>query len=89
MMNNKDIGAIFCDGVAVIFTAVQPEQILQIISLVLTILSICVGLFLKLWAWWKNAKKDGMLDREEVEDLKNIVNDTKNDIDNLKKGDKK
>ena len=36
-------------------------------------------------SWYKKAKKDGKIDEEEIEELKNIVEDGKEKIDNIKK----
>ena len=68
------------EGVGVFFTAVQTEQIFQIISLVLTIASIIVSLAFTLYKWWKEAKKDGKIDKEEIKDLTEKVTEAGKEI---------
>ena len=74
-MNNKITLAYVFDGVAVLFTALQSEQIFQIISLILTAISICVSLGFTIWKWIKTAKEDGKITKEEIEDLEKEINE--------------
>lgn len=70
-------------------TALQPNDILQTISLVLTIIgTIITFIILPLLAWWKKAKADGKITADEAKEAVDIVIDgsqhVKEDLD--KKG---
>lgn len=71
------------NGVAVLFTALQTDRLLQIISLVLTIISVLTSLFFTIFKWVKEAKQDGQIDVNEIIELHDKVNehiDALNDI---------
>ena len=62
--------------------AIQPDEIFRYIQLGLAILCSLVLLAYRIWCWYKDAKKDGKVDTEEVKQLVDIVKDTKEEIDN-------
>lgn len=64
-----------CNSIAVLFTAVQADQTLQLISFILTLISIIVSLSFTLWKWIKEIKKDGNITPDEIMEGANIVND--------------
>ena len=70
-------------------TALQPNEVLQTISLVVTILGGVITIIAALYTWYKNAKKDGKIDKEEIDEaveiIQNGVNDVKQVIDDNKK----
>lgn len=75
------------DGVAVVFTATQTNEVFQMISLILTIVATLFSVVLtavRLFHWYKEAKKDGKITKEEVDEAKKIIEDgTKTDhLDN-------
>lgn len=88
MKNFKDtltagIGTI----ISAIGTSLQPNEILEMISLIITIIGAALTLLMSLYTWWKNAKKDGKIDKEEFEDGVKIVTDGLDEIKNtIKKG---
>ena len=68
-------------------TALQVNDILQTISLVITIVGGLVSLVVvPLLTWYKNAKKDGKIDAEEIAEAAKIAKDG---IDELTKGNEK
>ena len=93
-MNKELSGGIIGTILSATGTAIQPNEVLQTISLILTIIGSAISLIIiPLITWYKNAKKDGKITKEEISDgldtlqegvegVKNIVDDTK------KKGDK-
>lgn len=89
---NELIAGVFATGTSAVGTALQTSEVLQIISMVITILGGIVSLIvLPLLNWWKNAKKDGKIDEDEIKEGIEIVNNGVNAIkDNLdkKEGDK-
>lgn len=69
------------DATAVVFTITQTEEVLKIISIVLTTISILISLSFTLWKWWKEAKKDSKIDSEELKDLAQIGLEAKQSIE--------
>ena len=92
-MKNEIIGGAIGTAISATGTAMQPNEVLQIISLVITIIGGLITTAFALWTWWKNAKKDGKIDEEEVKEAIDIVQDgaenIKQALDDKKKGDKK
>lgn len=84
------------DALAVAFTLLQTDEILQIVSIIGTIISIVISIAFTLWQWWKKAKEDGKIDTSELKDGINIVKDgvekiteTASKLNDKKKGDSK
>lgn len=73
------------DATAVAFTAVQTNEMFQIISLVLTILCTALSMVYTIYKWYKNAKSDGHITKEEVKDgIEKVVQVITKDKDNGK-----
>lgn len=74
------------DLIAVVLTAIQTDAVFQAISMTLTIVATAFSIFLttlRLIYWFKEAKKDGKITSEEVDEAKSIIEDgTKNHLDN-------
>lgn len=71
------------DGIACIGTAVQFEDVelvFRIVALVLTIASIICSLIFKIIVWKKKAMEDGKIDEKEVKELKDIIDETKDEL---------
>ena len=83
MKNN--VGEIFGGAVGTAVsatgTALQTSEVLQIISLVITIIGGLITILMALLNWWKNAKKDGKIDKEEIQGGIQIIQDG---LENLK-----
>lgn len=77
------------NGLAVIFTAIQSDEVFRIISLILTCLSVALTIAYRVREWYKKAKKDGKIDREEIKDLADIMEEEKDKIDHIKKENEK
>ena len=74
-------------------TALQPNEVLQTISLIITIVGAIISMIIiPLLTWWKNAKKDGKIDKEEIKEgidtLQEGIEGVKETLDDKKKGDK-
>ena len=67
-----------------LFAVAQTNEVFQIIELVCSIITSVVLIFFRLWKWWKEAKKDGKITSEELNEAINIIQ--KDDEDNKKKG---
>ena len=57
-----------------ILTAIQTNEVFQYISLGLTILSTIVAIAYTIYNWWRKAKEDGKITKEEVDDLVDDIN---------------
>ena len=79
-------------GTSAVGTAIQPNQILQTISLVITIIGGIITIVSALYIWFKKAKEDGKITKDEIEEgvkiISDGVNDIKESLDDKKKGDK-
>ena len=62
-----------------VLSAVQTNEILQIISFILSALTSAALLAFRLWAWWKAAKKDGEITQKEIDEAINIIENNKGD----------
>lgn len=72
-----------------ILASIQNNQIMQTIELILAIITSVVILAYRIWKWWKEAKKDGKITKEEIKDGVDIIMGGINDIKDKKKGEKK
>ena len=91
-MKNRDFLDWIGCGIGSILTAVQTQQVFQIVSLVLTCIATALTIAYTIWKWWKNAKKDGKIDEKEIKEgidiLKNAAKDVK-ELSNIDKGEDK
>ena len=87
-MNGKELACWLGNGTTYVLSALQTNQVFQIIEICFSILTSLVIIAFKIWQWWKKASEDGKIDQEEVNDLVNILDDGKKDIEDKKKGDK-
>lgn len=75
MKSDKNIVGWVGSGVAGVFTALQENPVIQVISFCLTILSVLVSLAYTLWKWYRRAKADKKITEEEVEEGLQIIKD--------------
>ena len=69
-------------SLGVIGTATQTNEILQTISLVVTIIGAVISMIVvPLISWWQKAKKDGKITEEEIQEGIGIISDG---LDSLK-----
>lgn len=78
-MKQDSLGYI-TNGVAIVFSALQENEIFSIVSWVLTLLATIITISYTLWKWWKKAKADGKIDDDEIEEGLKI---TKEGLDKL------
>ena len=69
------------DAFAVVGTIAQTKEVFQIVSLVVTILSVLASLTLTLYKWYKTARADGHITPDEIADA---VGKTADAIDEVK-----
>lgn len=96
-MKDEIIVGLTGESAAIIGTATQSNEVLQRISLIITIiggvLTIIATCVIPLIKWFKKAKEDGKIDEDEVEEgkglFKKLIEAIKNFFSNIKnkKGD--
>lgn len=64
-----------------VLTALQTNEIFQIIELVLSIILTLVLITFKIWKWYKEAKADGKITADEIQKGIDILEEGKKEID--------
>lgn len=73
-MKDELIGGSVGTALSAVGTGLQTNDVLQTISLIITIIGgLITFIIVPLVTWWKNAKKDGKIDKDEIEDAIGIV----------------
>ena len=62
-----------------VMTAIQANEVLQIIQAILTVLGLLVTISYTIWKWYKKAKADGKITENEVDELMDDLNNIKED----------
>lgn len=78
-MKNADFIA---EGASVMLTASQANELFQTISLVLTIIATLFSIVSRLVIWYKHARADGKITKEEIKEGAEIINE----FNKIKKG---
>lgn len=63
------------NGLTYLLVVSQANEVFQIIQLVLASLTSVVLIVTRLWKWWKEAKADGKITKEEIEEGIKIISD--------------
>lgn len=80
-MHNKWVNPT-CIGIGALATVAQPDELLRYIQLGLSILSTLVIIVFNIYKWYKNAKKDGKITKEEIKEGIDILQDGLEDVKN-------
>ena len=73
-MKNELIGGSIGTALSAVGTGLQTNNILQTISLIITIIGgLMTFIIVPLLTWYKNAKKDGKIDDDELEEAVKII----------------
>lgn len=76
MTNSKEvIGGIFGTSVSAVGAGLQTNELLQTISIILTIIGTLITITMAIVNWWNNAKKDGKITKDEIKDAVDIIKD--------------
>ena len=78
-MNDKEIVSYSANIMGGVFTALQTDEVLRYVQLVLTIIATLFSIAFTIYNWYKKAKKDGKITKDEVEDLIDQLNGKDND----------
>ena len=74
-MNKEVVGGICGTTLSAVGTSLQTSEVLQIISLVLTIIGSLITIAMAITNWWKKAKADGKITSEEIQEGVQIIQD--------------
>ena len=91
MIRDELIGGSVGTALSAVGTGLQTNEVLQTISLVITVIGgLITFIIVPLVNWYKNAKKDGKIDKEELKDGVDIIVEgsekLKDEIDDKKEG---
>ena len=73
--NGQVVGGIFGTILSGLGTAIQTNDLLQMISLCITIIGTLLTIVMALVNWFHKAKKDGKIDEKELEEGIGIIKD--------------
>lgn len=76
----KNYIAEILNGCTYAVALLQANETFQIIELCLSIITSCVLIAYRLWKWYKTAKADGKITKDEIEDGLEIVIEGKDEI---------
>ena len=72
-MNKETLGGVGGIMISALGTGIQTNELLQTISLILTIIGTLITIIMALLSWWNRSKKDGKIDKEEAKEGLDIV----------------
>lgn len=82
-------GCVVGTSTSAVGTAIQTNEVLQTVSLVLTIIGTIITTVSALYFWFKKAKADGKIDKEEIDEGVKILQEgtdkIKHEVDEHKK----
>lgn len=79
-MKTNNIFAVIGNSLTYILTALQTNEIFQIIELVLSIIISLLIIVSKIRNWWEEANQDGKITKEEIQQIGNDIADDVNDL---------
>lgn len=62
---------------AYVLTALQTNEIFQLAELILSVVLTVLLIAFRLWKWFKEAKKDGEITSDEIQEAIDIIEDGK------------
>lgn len=74
-MNTNDVLTTSGNLFTYVLAGIQTNQVFQIIQLILAVLTSLVILVKKIIDWWKESKKDGKINKEEIDKGIDILKD--------------
>lgn len=81
-MKNNNLISWICSGFTIL-TSLGFEDIIRVILLVLGCVSALVSLAYNIYCWYKKAKKDGKIDKDEIKELNDVINKGIDDVKTL------
>ena len=75
-MKNEFITGLVGTGLSAVGTGLQPNELLEIISLVITIIGgLITFVIIPLINWYKQSKQDGKITKDEIKEGVDIIKD--------------
>lgn len=75
-MKNEIITGVVGTGLSAVGTGLQTNEVLQTISLVITIIGgLITFIIVPLVTWYQRAKQDGKIDKDEIKQASDIIID--------------
>ena len=87
-MNKEVVGGMCGTALSAVGTGLQTSEVLQIISLVLTIIGSLITIAMAIINWWKKAKADGKITSDEIQEGIEIIQDGLDGLKDKTKEDK-
>ena len=84
-MNRNVLESMFGTCLSAIGTGFQTNELLQTISLILTIVGALITIIMALVNWWQKAHKDGKIDKDEIKEGVDIIKDGVDSINDILK----
>lgn len=85
-MKNKDYYGYIFTAFSGVLTAMQDNELYQVINMILVILSLVINIIYTIYKWYKKASADKKINIDEVGDLvenvKYVIDETKEDFKN-------
>lgn len=81
IMKHDELIGYGVSGTGGVLTFLQTIETFQIIQGILSIIALLVTIGYTIWKWYKNAKKDGKISPDEVEDLIDDIKEVTEDGD--------
>ena len=72
-----------CEGVAVVTTISQTQQVFQIASLILTCLATLFSICFTIYNWYKKASEDKKISVDEVQEINEKIKEGVDSIQNV------
>ena len=79
-MKIKNVFEVLGNGGQYVLMALQTDEILKYVELVLSILTTLIILGFNIYSWWKKAKADGELSEDEIKEGVKIIEDGTKEI---------
>lgn len=83
-MKHDEIVGFTGSGISTVLTITQTNEVFQTVQLIFSILAFLVTIAYTVWKWYKKAKQDGKITTEEVEELFNNLKNNINEEENEK-----
>ena len=83
LLNKETKGGVIGTILSALGTGIQTNEVLQTISLIITITGSIITIAMAISNWWKQAKKDGKITKDEVKDGVDIIKDGAKTINSL------
>ena len=82
-MNKNVVGAMCGTIMSAVGTGLQTNEVLQTISLILTIIGTIITIVMAIINWWKKAKKDDKISSDEINEGLDIIKNGVEDLNDI------